>query len=316
VKAGTDSATAAGEKAAAADAALAAGLAEHGFDDVAACDGAMLSPEDLEATLAQIAAHHDALTATKAQIKQAEKSATALPKDVDVAALELQAQEANEAHTAAVQAHTQATDRLDTLLDVRKRLDQVDADHKKVDEEYAVVGVLAAVANGQGQGAKVSFQRWVLGAYLDDVLHAASKRLLMMSKGRYRLKRAMNTTDRKRASGLDLAVFDTWSNRERPAITLSGGESFLAALALALGLAETVQEQAGGTRLDTVFVDEGFGALDQDALDLAMDALVELKDTGRLVGVISHVQELRQVIDARLEVSGGSGGSHARFVVQ
>ncbi|MCG2807984.1 MAG: SMC family ATPase, partial [Coriobacteriia bacterium] len=122
-------------------------------------------------------------------------------------------------------------------------------------------------------------------------------------------------SDMKRASGLDLAVFDGWSNRSRPAVTLSGGESFLAALALALGLAETVQAESGGTRLETIFIDEGFGALDRDSLDLAMDALAELNVAGRLVGVISHVPELRQVIDARLEVHGGSGGSSTKFVV-
>ena len=116
-------------------------------------------------------------------------------------------------------------------------------------------------------------------------------------------------------SGLDLAVFDEFSGTSRPAVTLSGGEGFLAALALALGLAETVQEHSAGTPLETIFVDEGFGALDPDALELAVDALMELQLGGRLVGVISHVPELRQVIPARLEVLAGSAGSSTRFVV-
>jgi len=198
---------------------------------------------------------------------------------------------------------------------VRQALDDLAEQFKEIEARYAVIGRLADVANGQAHGARVSFQRWVLGAYLDEVLVAASRRLLVMSKGRFRLERQRDASDFRRASGLDLAVFDGWANRARPAVTLSGGESFLAALSLALGLAETVQERAGGTRLETIFVDEGFGALDQDALDLAMEALMELKDTGRLVGVITHVPELRQVIDARLEVRGGPGGSSTRFVV-
>jgi len=159
----------------------------------------------------------------------------------------------------------------------------------------------------------VSFQRWVLGKYLDVVLVSASERLRAMSRERYELHRQRETTDLRRASGLELAVADAWSNRSRPAVTLSGGESFLAALSLALGLAETVEAQSGGVRLETIFVDEGFGALDQSALDLAMEALVQLQGTGRLVGVISHVPELRQVIKARLEVSGGPEGSTTSF---
>jgi len=144
---------------------------------------------------------------------------------------------------------------------------------------------------------------------------ASSRRLVTMSSDRYRLQRQKEASDLRRPSGLELAVFDGWSNRARPAITLSGGESFLAALSLALGLAETVQEQSGATPLETIFVDEGFGALDQNALEQAMDALTELKDSGRLVGVITHVPELRQVIDARLEVRGGPGGSSTQFFV-
>lgn len=314
-KAASDATTKARKKSESADKAMSTALSTHGFEDPTACEGALMSDADLEAAESTIATHHDSLTATRAAVAQAQKAAVSTAEQLDIDTLEVQAIAANDAHTGAVQAHTQAADRLASLSAVRTRLDQVDADHKKVDDEYAVVGVLAAVANGQGQGAKISFQRWVLGAYLDDVLIASTKRLLTMSKGRYQLERQRQVTDRKRASGLDLAVFDTWSNRARPALTLSGGESFLAALSLALGLAQTVQEQAGGTRLDTVFVDEGFGSLDQEALDLAMEALIELKDTGRLVGVISHVPELRDAIDARLEVSAGPAGSQAKFIV-
>jgi len=315
LKAATDSAAKARKRSESASKVAAAALKTHGFDDTATCEAAIMSPEELMATESNITAHRESLVGTKAQIAQAEKAAVAKPGTVNVDTLNAQAAAANEAHTHAVETRTQAEDHLKSLLEVRERLDQVDADNKKVDEEWEVVGVLAAVANGQSQGAKVSFQRWVLGTYLDQVLYAATKRLLSMSEGRYRMERQSDITNRRRISGLDLAVYDTWSNTARSATTLSGGESFLAALALALGLAETVQEQAGGTRLDTVFVDEGFGSLDQEALESAMKALMELQDTGRLVGVISHVQELRQAIDARLVVSGGRGGARAEFVV-
>jgi len=125
--------------------------------------------------------------------------------------------------------------------------------------------------------------------------------------------------DLRRPSGLELEVFDEITDRARPASTLSGGEGFLASLALALGLAEAVQSHAGGIRLETIFIDEGFGTLDESSLDQAVRTLLDLAGTaagqGRLVGIISHVPELREQIDARLEVTKGERGSRVRFVV-
>jgi exonuclease SbcC len=153
-----------------------------------------------------------------------------------------------------------------------------------------------------------------LGALLDDVLVAASHRLKTMSKGRYLLQRQHDPTDRRRAAGLDLEVNDAYTGQTRLVCTLSGGESFLAALALALGLADVVQSYAGGIRLDTIFVDEEFGGLDSESLDDAMRSLIDLQQSGRLVGVISHVAEMKERIDTRLEVTAAKLGSMARFV--
>jgi len=175
---------------------------------------------------------------------------------------------------------------------------------------------LAEVASGKGKNSLgVSFERYVLGALLDDVLAAASTRLRLMSQGRYLLQRVRQRSDGRRAGGLDLEVYDAYTGTTRPVTTLSGGESFLGSLSLALGLADTVQAYAGGIRLETVFIDEGFGSLDPETLDLAIRALIDLQRGGRLVGVISHVPELRERIDARLEVIPGRHGSSARFVV-
>ncbi len=177
-----------------------------------------------------------------------------------------------------------------------------------------MLGRLADVANG-GNSRHLSFQRYVLGAFLDDVLVAASQRLHLMTHSRYRLERTDRRFGGRAAAGLNLDVFDAWTGVSRPVATLSGGETFMAALALALGLAEVVQAHAGGIRLETVFVDEGFGSLDDESLDLAVASLMSLKEGGRLVGIISHVGELKERIDARLEVTAGKGGSTARFVV-
>ena len=134
-----------------------------------------------------------------------------------------------------------------------------------------------------------------------------------MSRGRYLLRRNTETADRRSAGGLELEVEDAYTANTRPVTTLSGGESFQAALALALGLSEVVQAYAGGIRLDTIFIDEGFGSLDPEALDLAIDTLLALQESGRMVGVISHVPELRERIDVRLEVVAGPAGSRAAF---
>ena len=172
---------------------------------------------------------------------------------------------------------------------------------------------MADVASGANP-RHLSFQRYVLGAFLDDVLVAASHRLQVMSNGRYRLERTERRSGGKFAAGLGLEAYDSWTGIARPVVTLSGGETFMAALSLALGLAEVVQAHAGGIRLDTVFVDEGFGSLDDESLDLAISSLMGLNDGGRLVGIISHVSELRERIDARLEISAGKTGSTATFV--
>jgi DNA repair protein SbcC/Rad50 len=179
---------------------------------------------------------------------------------------------------------------------------------------FGIIGRLSQVASGDNQ-LRLSFQRFVLGALLDDVLAAATRRLAIMSRGRYLLQRADEPRDGRKAAGLDLSVLDEWTGMQRPVSTLSGGETFLAALSLALGLAEAVQAYAGGIHLDTVFVDEGFGSLDEEALAAALEALTGLQQGGRLVGIISHVSELQEQIDARLQITAGRSGSSARFIV-
>ena len=193
-------------------------------------------------------------------------------------------------------------------------LSKVGREIERLETRYGVVGRLADVASGRNAFG-VTFQRFVLGALLDDVLIASSQRLRIMSKGRYQLQRMSGRQDKRTAGGLDLEVYDTYTGTTRPVATLSGGESFIASLSMALGLADVVQSYAGGVYLETIFVDEGFGSLDPESLDLALRALIDLQQGGRLVGIISHVPELKERIDARLEVVPGRSGSSARFVV-
>ena len=178
------------------------------------------------------------------------------------------------------------------------------------------LGRLNDLANGGEQGFKnVTFERYVLGAILDEVVYAANLRLQKMSRSRYSLERSDYTGGGRGKQGLDLAVMDAFTGQSRPANTLSGGETFLASMALALGLADVIQSYAGGIHMDTMFIDEGFGTLDPDTLELAMETLVQLQSSGRLIGMISHVPELKTRIPAHLEVTRGDEGSTAKFVI-
>lgn len=180
------------------------------------------------------------------------------------------------------------------------------------EEQYQIIGRLAEVANGRNP-LGITFQRFVLGALLEDVIIAASERLKIMSRGRFILQRTLERSRANAAGGLDMEVFDNYTGTARPVTSLSGGESFLASLSLALGLAEVVQSYAGGIRLDTLFIDEGFGSLDADSLDHALRVLIDLQREGRLVGIISHIEELKERIDTRLEVTKTNRGSNAAF---
>ena len=183
-------------------------------------------------------------------------------------------------------------------------------------EEVEFLSRLNDLANGGEQGFKnVTFERYVLGAILDEVVYAANLRLQKMSRSRYSLERSDYTGGGRGKQGLDLAVMDAFTGQSRPANTLSGGETFLASMALALGLADVIQSYAGGIHMDTMFIDEGFGTLDPDTLELAMETLVKLQSSGRLIGMISHVPELKTRIPAHLEVTRGDDGSTAKFVI-
>lgn len=179
---------------------------------------------------------------------------------------------------------------------------------------YQTAASLAETAKGNNP-ARLAFSAFVLQAILDDVLQAANLRLTSMSRGRYSLSRTGDVLDARRENGLNIEVTDSFTGVARPVKTLSGGEIFLASLSLALGLSDVVQAYSGGIRLDTILVDEGFGTLDTEALDMAIRTLTDLQKGGRLVGIISHVSELRERISARLEVIPGERGSKAIFRV-
>ncbi len=200
------------------------------------------------------------------------------------------------------------------LEKIAEKIRLIDQSAVLEEQSFGVIQKLADVAGGKNS-RKLTFQRYVLQSLFEEVLMIASNRLERMSRGRYRLISPGRLEDRRTSGGLDLEVFDEYTGYSRPVVTLSGGEAFLASLSLALGLADLVQQYAGGIHLDTVFIDEGFGSLDSETLDLAISTLIDLQSSGRLVGIISHVNELKERIDARLEVIPAACGSTTRFVV-
>ena len=182
---------------------------------------------------------------------------------------------------------------------------------------YASVKALSNTANGQISGKdKIMLETYIQMNYFDRIIARANTRLMIMTDGQYDLVRQTKAVSKSGQSGLDLDVIDHYNGSRRSVKTLSGGESFKASLALALGLADEIQSSAGGIKLDTMFVDEGFGSLDEESLTAAMKALTSLADGNRLVGIISHVGELKQKIDKQIIVTKDkSGGSKAEIVV-
>jgi exonuclease SbcC len=164
-------------------------------------------------------------------------------------------------------------------------------------------------AGGAGNRLRMSLSSFVLAARLEQVAARASVRLAAMSSGRYTLHHTDDVSDARRKHGLGLAVRDVWTGLERPTASLSGGETFMTSLALALGLADVAAEEAGGRRIDALFIDEGFGTLDEQALDRVMEVIDGLRGGGRLVGVVSHVAELRRRVPAQLHVIRSESGS-------
>lgn len=177
------------------------------------------------------------------------------------------------------------------------------------EKEYVWMKNLSDTANGKLNGkAKIELETYIQMAYFDRILRRANLRLLTMSSGQYELKRQEQSENRKEKAGLDLNVIDHYNGTERSVKTLSGGESFQASLSLALGLSDEIQACAGGIRLDSMFVDEGFGSLDEESLEQALKALTGLADGKRLVGIISHVSELKERIENKIIVTKKCGG--------
>lgn len=289
-----------------------------GFGSLAEALAAVLSGSEAAARSARIEARHT-VRSTAAAVLAEDAVVTALaapPPDLGALAGVLRESES-------VRDHAHATSRQATLRSTRlaalgHELEREVAAWLPVRRDHARTAGLASLAEGRSADnqLKMRLSAYVLSERLRQVVAAANERLGAVTGQRYLLEQVDEKGAGEQRGGLSLRVRDEWSGKRRDPATLSGGETFLVSLALALGLADTVSQEAGGTQLDTLFIDEGFGALDATTLDGVMDTLDSLRDGGRVVGLVSHVAELRNRIPAQLEVRKSRAGStlHAAVV--
>jgi DNA repair protein SbcC/Rad50 len=293
--------------------------AARGFGQPEQASAALLSPAQQDELATQVTTWTETLAGLRAALAaddlagldpgQADQVHTAAR---DTAAALARAEEAEQEARDANHGWAGRADRLDQRLAELARAQQ-DAD--RLDEQTAPVISLAGLAKGMDGHRRVALTTYVLRHWFGQVVSAANVRLAAMSSGRYELRRTDEAGSRRERAGLTLAVIDRHTGAERSPRSLSGGETFYTSLALALGLADVVKAEAGGVDLDTLFIDEGFGALDTETLDQVMAVIDELRDRGRVVGIVSHVADLKDRVPERLEVRRIQDGSSAVRVV-
>ncbi len=292
-------------------------LERAGFEDEAAYAKAKLSLSRTEALAQSLRKYDDQCALVNGQLKENEKKlANASYADVDALLSQQRdvARQMKQVHDAILT----LTSRLSTNSDAFREILSAREKQRKSADEWAIARDLydcCAGKAGKNQRGKFTFEAYVQQYYFKRVVACANLRLNTLTQGMFTLRVMDDARDRVRQSGLDLEVLDANTGLWRDVSTLSGGESFLASLALALGLSDTVQAQSGQVRIDSMFIDEGFGTLDDSALRQSLNVLSSLADGKRLIGVISHVSELGERIDRQIRVTKAAGGAEATVVI-
>ena len=283
-----------------------------GFDDEDDARAAARDEQWMAAAQSRLDQARDRLAGVRARLASPEL-AVALDPPAPVAATRDAAAEARRVADEALAAERVRAERAGRLRELVPLYAHVCSRMPTLLQEAGELRSLSEVAAGRGSNRlSMTLSTFVLAARLEEVAEAASERLARMTGGRYRLVHTDEGRDRRSRAGLGLQVEDGWTGRRRDTATLSGGETFMTALSLALGLADVVTAEAGGQTIDALFIDEGFGTLDAGTLDQVMDVLDELRSGGRLVGIVSHVADLRLRIPAQVSVQKGTGGSTVR----
>jgi DNA repair protein SbcC/Rad50 len=287
-------------------------LAEQGFENYNVYHASKRSDSEIQKLSAELRDYRERLRSVSDRLKELTELLAEV-KTPDVDGLKAELEKVSMAIEGLNHEHTNLFVKKRDNEEIHAQVMRLNENMKVLEERYKLIGHLYEIAKGQNN-FRITFERYVLAAFLDDILREANYRLRKMTSGRYELLRKTDRSKGNAQSGLELLVFDQYTGQERHVKTLSGGESFKASLSLALGLADVVQNYAGGVSLETMFIDEGFGTLDPESLDQAIEALMDIQSSGRLVGIISHVPELKERIDARLEVIADQTGSRTEFV--
>lgn len=289
-------------------------LTEAGFRAEEDYLASVLPAEQIEALRKSQTGYRDDRVRTEDAIRRLEAE-TVGKAPADLAGLEQELARAQEEQQSGEAVFHTRSVRLENNRGAERRISGALTNRKKLEEEYACVRGLSRTANGEQSGKqKLDFEQYVQAAYFSRVLHQANRRLSTMTNGRYVLLRRETPTDLRSRSGLEIDVLDNYNGKTRDVCSLSGGESFKASLSLALGLSDVVQSLAGGVRIETMFIDEGFGSLDDESRQQAIATLSGLAEGDRLVGIISHVSELREQIDRQIIIQKGVNGSKIRIV--
>ena len=286
---------------------FASAVTDNGFRDEAEYSADIIPEDEIASISEQLESYYENDRRIRQDINRLTKE-TAEKEKPDLEKLESEFNAVKAAADALRAERDETKLRLENKIRVLKELKKSADDLANVEREYAAVKSLSDTANG-----KLDFETYAQMAYFERVLWAANLRLKVMSQNRYFLLRREESGDGRRHMGLEIEVADSYTGKNRSANSLSGGESFMASLSLALGLSDVVQQSTGGIRLDAMFIDEGFGSLDAEVLELAVRTLSDMADGSRMIGIISHVPELRERIDKQVRVEKTHNGSKSNW---
>ncbi|WP_131102095.1 SMC family ATPase [Bacillus sp. SYJ] len=290
-------------------------LEQSGFTDQSTYKEAKLSDAEMEMIQKEIQSYYSSLEVLAKQIE--ELHAELKDKEyMDITALGEHIQELEINLDIIKEKRQRAQNAVTYISDLHENIKRIDEQIHEEEKAFQELVDLYEVMKGDNE-SRISFERYILIEYLEQIVQIANERLRKLSNGQFYLKRSERVEKRNRQSGLGLDVYDAYTGQTRDVKTLSGGEKFNASLCLALGMADVIQAYEGGISIETMFIDEGFGSLDEESLTKAVDALIDLQKSGRFIGVISHVQELKNAMPAVLEVTKQKDGcSQTRFVVK
>lgn len=303
------------EKRAEAEKRFNAALKTAQFDSVESYRDAKLESSEQQAIKEEIKQFHQQLAMVKEQVREL-RVVLENKEKVDLTHLEAELAKLREANEQAYKQWTQSDNYHKRANEKMKEIADADEDVEGSERQLRLITDLHDMIRGQNT-KKISFERYLQIDYLDQIIEAANQRLRHLSNGQYALIRSDRQEARGRQSGLALDVYDEYTGQTRDVKSLSGGEKFNASLCLALGMSDVIQSFQGNISIDTMFIDEGFGSLDEESLNKSIDTLIDLQETGRMVGVISHVKELKDIFPAILEVNKTKEGySETRFIVK